>query len=321
MHMRKLFIAVLTLTFAFATPLAAFASLNNDVGIWGYNDFSDSTPVYYRFGDEEEAVFIFDGVIVPFQYWDEVLPGSSIFIPIIIENPNGAESIATERQIRDNNVTISHVVAHGSSLVESVQMVDGRRDRINGLAPGMYARIVFANHHTGMYPAHVVVNMVLNVHRVSYPYTEIEVGVNLLNHIIYIDRSTVFGARIGTLFNVQPGFSGGVVFDMGGGVRYTAMVSAPNRYLIDFTTAPIEGIAEAYPDAHIEFRRFLGNNAVFASYGLLEIPINEDDFAVRGGRPQIFVYEYLRPAASNGEIIFINRNLQQPIACENGVVT
>ena len=279
-------------------------SNRNNVGIWGFGGFSHSTPAF-RLGAESESEIAFDGILERDADWTHVIPGSTLYIPLAIENADGTLAIATDRQVRDHRVTISYMVAQGSRYVQSVELIDTRRERITGLAAGMHVRIVYSEQTQNLSPVNVIVNVALNVNRIYQTDTEIEVGVNLVNHDVIIDRTSVFGARVPTAFQAAHNFSGEATFDMGGGVRYTGRVSASERYLIAYTSTPIADIVDANPDAHLAFHRFLGGQATFAGTGQLQIPINLSNFVDANGNPQVFVYEIQRGsynlvAISNG---------------------
>ncbi|MCL2578505.1 MAG: hypothetical protein FWE32_00560 [Oscillospiraceae bacterium] len=287
--MKKLIAGLLVFCLVLAMPLTAAAS------IWGANDFTDSPSGRFAFGWEPASYFVFGGVIDRNLDIFEMYPGSSIFIPIMMQdNDTGIERIAVERDLRDANVTLSHWVTRGEAHVESVQIVDSRRDRISDMDPGMYVRITLSNHLPSMTREFINVHLALNVNRVFFPFTEIEVAMELLNRAVYIDRETVFGALTPTLFEVEDWFQGQVSFDMGAGVRFTTWVAPRQMILIDYTSDAIGTIVDAHPDATLLFHRFMGNQAHFGAPGTLEIPISPTAFVGESGQPELFVYQIHR---------------------------
>ena len=335
--LKKLLAAFLILALVLAMPVTA-------AGFSGPNEFTDNPGNRFIFGTESESYFVFGGVIDYNLDILEMPPGSSVFIPIIMENDAGDEVIPNERQLRDANVTLSYWVTRGEQLVQSVEIVDSRRDRITGMDAGMYVRIQLASHlpTTGLHD--VRVHLALNVNRVFFPYTEIEVEMRMINRAVTLDRETVFGAQAPTLFQAASGFSGQVSFDMGAGVRFTGWVTPGQQVLIDYTADPIGPIVNAHPDATLLFRRFLGNGANFSQGGTLEIPVNPQNFVGESGSPELFVYQISRgsynltaiPASalhldiaggrlliqtsSLGEYVISNQPLQTPIASETGIL-
>ena len=268
-------------------------------GIWGMNAFSETYPNSYRFGFDPETAVVFNGVMDFDSYWDELLPGSEVLIPIIRRVGTGAGAplaISTMAQLNTDNVTLSYIIAEGEEHVLSVGIVDSRqlggggRNNVAGLPAGAYLRIAYREDTAGLINHNVVVNAVLNVNRISQPDSEIEVMVGIASRRIDVYRSTVFGALLPTVFEVDDNFSGEVTFDMGGGVLYTNWVMPGWSHLINFTTQPIEAIEQSVPEANVEFRRFMGGQSFFAGNGLLAIQLDEADFLDEDGRPRMYVY-------------------------------
>jgi len=338
MILKKLLVVFFALAIMLAMPLTAAAVF------LGTNEFTDSPSGRFAFGEESESYFVFGGVIDDDMDLFEMRPGSAIFIPLIMEEDNGDYFIPNERQVRDANITLSYGVTRGEQLVQSVEIIDSRRDRITDMDPGMYVRIQLANHPSGVGAQDIRVRLALNVNRVFFPYSELEIEMRMVNRAVTLDRETVYGAQTPTLFEAASDFSGQVSFDMGGGVRFTGWVNPQQQVLIDYTSEAIGAIADAHPGATLLFRRFLGGGANFSGNGTLEIPVNPQSFVGESGSPELFVYQIFRgsynlveipesalhldiaagrlsiQASSLGEYVISNQPLQASIASDTGIL-
>jgi hypothetical protein len=284
--MKKLAAVIFAIILILSAPAAALAR----TGIWGVGFISNTNPGYGI--DDYEVLFAYNNQIDRQLYFNEIYPGSAIYIQLIaVDDTNVTIRPATDKQVKDDRVTVSYKASWGGDLIDSVSIVDIKRERLRNLpsdAEGMYIKVKVAESYFSTRETIVQLKIVLSVNRIAYQETEFDLAFDLMNRMIRINRDSIYGAQVPTMFEAR-GYSGEATFDMGGGVTYTARVRDGQRYIIDYTTEPVSGVSAGNPGGYLEFHRFRGGPA-FASTGKLDIPVNTDNF-IEDGSPQIYVYE------------------------------
>ncbi len=296
--MKQRFTVVLLAALLLVAPLPAYAA---GEGVGGRRDFAHANRPYGFLHDDFKIVY--NGEI-SWEWLDEVYAGSAIYVPIGIENeeddtsPSGGSSreeipvatAATDRNIKDDGVEVSWKATRGAEYVTGVTIVDARREKIDGLPAGAYAKIQTTDNFNSIGKTRVSVVAVLSVNDISYQETEVIYNFSLTNRLVYIDSNSVYGARLPTMFQADYGYSGRATFDMGGGVKFNTYVNSEERYVIAHTTEPDEVLEKRYPDAELEFHIFNGDNDTFAAAGTLEIPLNRRRFTDDDDRLSLYVY-------------------------------
>jgi|GEM_PF-1360138 len=255
---------------------------------WGISGSGEFANAAKRYGFLDDAKIVYNGEISD-QDFDEVYVGSAIYIPIGVEDDEGNISQASAQNIKKDKVSVSHKVTRGARYVTGVSIVDGGKEKIDGLEKGAYVKVQLTNSYSGTGTANVEVKLVLVINRLSYQETEIELFCTMENRTVYIDYDTVYGAQLPTMFEVGYDYNGEATFDMGNDVRYTARVKAKQKYIIDYDTETNEAIAARYPKNDLEFHNFKGDHDTFASNGKLELPLDSATYYKNG---QYTAYAY-----------------------------
>ncbi len=135
------FVAALLLL---AAPLPAYAA---GEGIDGPADYANANKPYgFMHGDTQ---IVYNGEI-SWQWLDEVYAGSAIYVPIGIlneeeDNSSSQEeeeaSAATDKDIKNDKVEVSWNATRGGEYVTGVTIVDARKEKIEDLPTGAYAKI------------------------------------------------------------------------------------------------------------------------------------------------------------------------------------
>lgn len=272
--LKRIAAALLALLLMVGLEAAALA----DAGFYGDGDFSDGVK---RYGfDYGLAEIVYNGDI-SWQDYDEVYTGSAVYIPIMKDDESNI-SQATDKDIKNDKVTLSYKVSRGERYVDSVTIVNGGKEKIDGIESGAYVKVKLVDSFASTGTASIEVKMILVVNKISYQETEIELACTMKNREIIIDNDTVYGAQMPTLFEAGYDYTGPATFDMGGGVRYTGRVQAKKKYVIDYTAEADEAITARYPDAKLEFHSFRGNEDSFLGSGRLELPLAEKTYKKDG---------------------------------------
>lgn len=283
--MKKPATALLGLALALALTVSAHAAKTGFLGVGNYSE-SNASYGFETMGTE----VVFNGEIV-YNDYDEIYPGSTIYIPIHKQDEDWNTSHAGEKDIKSDKVEISHKALKNGKYIESVTIVDGKKEKITGLDSGAYAKIKVSDEYSSTGETIVDLKLVLSVNRISYQETEVNLAFGMENRKVLIDSSTVYGAQLPTLFEAASRFNGEVTFDMGGGIRYTAWVRQRTEYVVDYSPAVNEAISEMYPDGYLQFHNFRGDKDTFANTGKLELPIDKNKFKGTDGKPTVFAYQ------------------------------
>jgi len=283
-----------------SVPALASASSTAYRGFTRWGAFSDSRV---SFGFEpDETVTVYNGEAQDENDFYRVITGSTVYIPIHRMTPGSStasptvasqSTLATDRDIRDNQIELAWIPKQGERYINSVTMIDGRRERVDGLTAGTYAKIDLNNSYSGQGTAVIELDLVLSVRRLSHPETQISLRMSMVNREVTINRSTVYTAQTPTQFNVARNFTASnVTFDFGSGVQYTVRVQPQDRYFLHLDRSQDRHIADMYPDSYLEYYNFLGDRDTFSRNGELNIPINRSRFIPSGAdRPQVYVYQ------------------------------
>lgn len=277
--------------------VAAAVCLALQVTAFGYGfmgdegEWSDS-KVPFRFMNEK-AVMVSNGDVDDDPYYGEAWPGASIYIPIAVIGGSGDDGAnASAKEIKDNKVAVAYKATMGDPYVDSVTVVEGKKEKIQDLPAGMYAKVQLTDTYTREGSVPIRVNLVLSVNKLSYPKTEITLDMRMINRQVEIHRNTVYTAHTPTQFKVRSSYNGSATFDFGDDVRYNAKVTKKSLYYLNLDKNPNTAIANMYPDAYLEFYNFVGDRDTFANNGTLEIPVNRSKFTPRRStNTQVFVYE------------------------------
>lgn len=277
---------------AFALAAVLVMSLQLPVFAIGWaeeGDYSATTIGYGFITDESVLVYQKNAELDP--EYDQIYTGSVLYVPIgFYDEEDDDEGRATAKQIKDDNVTVSYKAVSGANYVENVIIVDGKKEKIDELQSGAYAKVEFSPTYTGSGYGYVDLKLVLNINKVAYQDTEAELICNVRNWVVSVRDNSVYGAQVSTRFEVDDRYDGEATFDMGNGIRYTAKVKRGATYVINLDKSPNYNIDLMYPDAYLEFYNFRGNLDTFASTGKLEIPIKKASFKSPDG-PRVYAYE------------------------------
>lgn len=265
-------------------PVSALAAKTGFLGVGGYSESNAS------YGFEVNGTEIVYNGELDYNGYDEVYPGSVFYIPIYKQDEDYNTAQATDKQIKTDKVEVSYKALKNGKYIESVTIVDAKKEKITGLESGVYAKIQVSDdapHGETI----VDLKVVLSVNRISYQETEFNLAFGMENRTVTIDSSSVYGAQLPTRFEVENRFNGEVTFDMGGGVRYSVWVRQKNEYIIDYSNEVNEEISDMYPDGYLQFHNFKGDKDTFAHVGKLELPIDKSKFKGTDGKTTVFAYQ------------------------------
>jgi hypothetical protein len=268
-----------------ALPMGAMAADRH--GFITIGDFSDSTV---SFGFEPEGtVLVYNNEVYAAPDYEEVWPGSDIYVPVYLWDDDF--SSASDKDIKNNNVSLSWRSNFSERYIDDVTLVDGKKAKVDGLESGTYAKIEVNDEYSGSGTYLVQVDLALSVNRMSYPETLTTLQIGLVNREISIDRDSVYAAQSPTQFYAMRRYRGKATFDFGDRIMYNATVDKGTRYYLNLDRTADTEIEGRYPDAHLEFYNFLGDRDTFYDEGELKIPINRSRFTAKGeSKPTVFVY-------------------------------
>jgi hypothetical protein len=242
-------------------------------------------------------VLVFNRQVDLYPYFDSpFLAGSDLYIPITVTDTAAPETgtvLATDRDIKNDNVSVSYKILVGAEYVDTVTMVSGQKEKLDDLPAGMYAKIELADTFMPLERSQLSIRLVLSVNGVSYQRTATTINCDLRNRLENVERSSIYGAIRPMQFRISPRYNGDASFDFGNDIRYTAKVAANKRYYLNLDRNEKENFAEAYPGAYLEYYDFRGNNDTFASMGSLEIPVDTGSFKESKTATELYVYEVL----------------------------
>lgn len=255
----------------------------------GYSD----SRVAFAFEDYETVV-VYNGDVYDEPDYEEIWPGSYIYVPVYAYEEEGDFHIATDKEIKDNQVTLSYKVLQGEKYVDAITLVDGKKEKINGLEAGTYAKITINTLHTGIGRTELNLKMVLSVKKIAYPLTQVELDASLYNKTVDLRENTVYSAQSPTQYYAINKFNGTPTFDFGGGIEYTAKVSSKSRYYMNLDKTDQPDITRQFPDAYLEYYNFKGDLDAFSSTGSLEIPVTRAKFTVdKEAGATVYAYEII----------------------------
>lgn len=232
-----------------------------------------------------------------------VFAGSDVYLPIAALEPGTGddddggetkesleEQIATDKQIKNDNVSISYkVMQGGEGVVDDVTLVSAKKEKLKELPAGMYAKIELADDHISLARVRVAVRLVLSVNGISYQETAVTFRCELQNRVEMIARNSVYGALMPTQFHTTY-YSGEVTLDFGDKVRYTSKVAPRSRYYLNLSRLQYEELKAMYPDGYMECYSFLGGHDKFEAVGTLQIPINLSKFKEKKTNAEVYIY-------------------------------
>jgi hypothetical protein len=284
--MKRILSLMMIFLLCFALPVGA--SGNAYRGFSTIGDFSGSA-ISFGFMPET-TVLVYNSEAYTEPDYDEIWPGSDIYVPVYVWDED--MSPASDKDIKNNNVSISWKSNFSERYIDNVTLVDGKKAKVDGLESGIYAKIEVVDAFSGTGALVVQVDLALSVNRVSYPETLTTLQFDLVNREVSIDRNTVYAAQSPTQFYAVRNYGGKASFDFGDRIIYNGTVQKGNRYYLNLDRTADEEIADQYPDAYLEFYNFLDERDTFAAEGELKIPIDRRDFTARGEtKPTVFVYQ------------------------------
>lgn len=280
----------LALLLCLLLTLSAFA----DKG-WGFSDYDgfSETSTQYWFSIDHSLLVFSKEVNDDFDYKDSIYSGSDLFVPVFacdyaLDDPE--ERIATEKQIKDDNVKLSYKVLQGSTYVDNVSLVSGKKEKLKGLPAGMYAKIEFADTYLPLLKNRVQIRLVLSVNGVSYQEASATYSCYIYNRSETISKNSVYGALVPTQFKVTGRYKGEATFDFGDDIRYTSKVAPNERYYLNLDRTVDPAMKDTYKGAYLEAYDFKGTHDTFAEVGTLEIPINKAKFKEKKTSAQVYAY-------------------------------
>lgn len=292
--MKRMIGLLLAVSLCVALILPASAATSNTQGFDDYGGYTD-TKIEYSFLIDKSALVYGGDVDLGFDYEDDFFAGSAVYIPLGAYDTeatgDSGETIATDKQIKNDKVTLSYKLLRGEQYVESVTLVSAKKEKLKDLPAGMYAKIQYSGDYISFTSTNIAVRLVLSVAGVSYPDTTVTFRCNLINRAESITENTVHGALTPVQFKVGRSFNGTPTFDFGEGVRYTVKVKANDRYYLNLDRSENAALKKMYPDSYLEFYSFKGAYDTFPQIGTLEIPINESKFKEKKTGAQLYVYE------------------------------
>lgn len=275
-----LFLAVL----AAAWPLSVYAA----TGFSGWNGGTGTERSYYM--DTDGAFLIYNKELAEYVDPDEIYAGSDLYIPLMVEPQDADAAIATAKQVKDDEVSLSFKALRGENYVGDAEIIDSKKLKRNDIPAGSYIRIPFLTNYDGAEPATVRVQVVLSVHGVSYQDTRMTFECKLVNRAEEIDSNSVYGAKKPTLLKVSRSYRGDATFDFGNNIKYTVGVKPSQRIYLNLSREPNETVAAMYPGAYLDFYSFLGESDKFDEAGELQIPIDRQKFTPKNGPTAVYVY-------------------------------
>lgn len=277
---------------AFLSAMLTVSALAWGTGFTDYGGYSE-TAVEYSFL-VEDSVMVYNKQVDPdFTYLDQVWAGSDLYIPIgawDTSKDDSSEAIATEKQIKNDNVHVSYKALQGYDYVDNVSIVSGKKEKLPGIPSGMLAKVEFTDTFLPLEKSRVSVRLTLSVNGVGFQDTAITYNADIQNRVEQISRNSIYSALIPAQFKVSSNYFGEASFDFGGNIRYTSRVSGSQKYYLNLDRSPNPSLAEMYPDTYLEYYHFKGDNATFSTVGKLEIPINKAKFKEKKTTAQVYVY-------------------------------
>ena len=285
----KKFIALL-IVFIMAVNLTAAARSS---GFYGPGEITVEAQNGYFF-DYDNAILVDNHrTIIEFNY-DEFYAGSVLYLPIMVHvNQTGVAALVTENMWRTDNVGVSSKVLRGREFVEEIEVVDGRRERINGLPATRFVKIPLVGHYESFGMDEILMEFVLSVHGVGELASRINFTGFIRNRSVLVNRSSAFPVGYPTAVQVSPIFNGEVTFDFGENIRYTNRVSARDRYIFSLSRVPDPDIVKMNTErnTYMEFYNFRGTLDTFRTWGDLEIPVPRDKLSRGRNQPEeLYVY-------------------------------
>ena len=273
-------------------PLTAGAASS---GFHGPGNYTDTANAY--FFDYWNAILVDNKQVIDDFNYDEFYAGSVLYLPVMVYPGNAAtESPVAENMFRTDNVGISSKVLTGGDFVEEIEVVDGRREKINGLPATMFVKIPLVEHYEHFTANEIHIQFVLSVNGVGYQDTLINLSCYIINRVQNVNRRSVYPVGRPTEVHVRRPFSGEVTFDFGENIRYTNRVYAGERYYFSLSREPQPNISRmnAERNTYLEFYNFRGDKDTFRARGSLEIPVRRDRLSRGRGEPEsLFIYRIM----------------------------
>jgi hypothetical protein len=283
--MKRIFSLMMILLLCFALP--AGASPGGFRGFTTIGGYSDSN-ISFAF-EPDFTVLVYNNEVEPAPNFGEIWPDSDIYVPVYVWDE--APAPASDKDIKNNDVTLSWKSTGDGQYIDDVTLVNGKKAKIEGLGNNIYAKIDLGDDFSGRTPELVRVDLALSVNRVAYPETLTILKFNLVNREIKINRNTVYAAQSPTQFYAMKHYGGRATFDFGDNITYNATVQKGRRYYLNLDRTPDEEIQEQYPDAYLEFYNFRGERDTFTTQGQLKIPIDRAAFTAKGEtKARVFAY-------------------------------
>lgn len=275
-----------------STAVSASWTGNGFIDYGGYTE----TSTEYTFNTEESVMVFAKEVLDDYDYYDAdiVYAGSDLYVPIYAFDTTAdspTEIIATDKQVKTDNIQVSYKALQGRDCVDSVSLVSGKKEKIKDLPAGMYAKVSFTRTYFQTGKTKLSIRLVLSVNGVSYQDTAVTFGCNFRNRQESIDKNSVYGALSPAQFKASSRYNGEASFDFGDNIKYTGRVSNGRQYILSLDRSVDTTIKEMYPDAYLEYYNFRGDNDTFSSVGTLEIPINQSKFKEKKTRAEVYAYE------------------------------
>ncbi|WRS26712.1 hypothetical protein U6B65_10205 [Oscillospiraceae bacterium MB08-C2-2] len=280
---------------ALAVALASMLSMTALTQAYGFDYGGGLTDETLSFGfSEDEAVVVGNGILNTDPNYSELLPGTVIYVPIVVmderdQNPQLVR--ATSKHLKDNELRASIQGVVGGNFVESVDTVDGKKEKIKGMEAGVYAKIKLVDDYLRLNPSAVELKLVLSVNKVSYQQTRVEFRTQIANRTVEIDDNSVYGAETPTKFKTNGHYYGDVSFDFGKGITYAGRVTRTGVYYLNLSREKDPSLSVMYPKFYMEYYNFLGGNDSFPSNGSLKIDVNNKKFTNKAGQVRVYTYE------------------------------
>jgi hypothetical protein len=292
--LRRALTATMAAICALLLALPATASLtvrpSEDTIAYGFsydNSYTNTANMYTFYPDYAFTLYSKEVDLSPYyQYLD---PGTEVYLPIFVAPDGGDDIPATEKNMKNDNVSVSYKILNGAEYVGEIVTEDIKRLKLKDVENGVYVKIPLAANYDLISATQIHIKLKISVNNVTYDYTEITFRARVRNETVEITHNSIYGARNPSLFKGRR-YSGEASFDLGENVVYHGGINSDSTYFLSLSREPSADLSAMYPDTWLDYYTFLGDRKTFTKIGTLVIPVNRANLARRGETPELYVY-------------------------------